>query len=266
MSPGPPNSTPGSAGAPRLHVAAVAPLRVLIADDDPLVRVALQDALSGSIHVAVAGAADTGRSAIELAAQLAPDVVLMDPELPDVDGITAMLRIRRDNPEIRVVMLATSDDDELALLSLRAGAVGFMVKDTTAAALRRVIEGVANGQAAISRSLALRLIERMRRLPDHGLRPVRSTLTAREWQVLDLMSRSRRTSEIAEELVLSIETVRTHVKHILAKLGVHSRAQAVEVAEMLGRGEDAAGSEDSDVEEVALRRILHRLRDFRASR
>jgi DNA-binding NarL/FixJ family response regulator len=247
-------------------VAAIRPLRVLIADDDPLVRAALQDALSGSIHVTVVGAADSGRSAIELAAQLAPDVVLMDPELPDIDGITATLRIRRDDPRIRVVMLATGDDDELALLSLRAGAVGFMVKDTTADALRRVVEGVVDDQAAISRSLALRLIERMRWLPEHGLRPVRGTLTAREWQVLDLMSRNRPTSEIAAELVLSIDTVRSHIKHILAKLGVHSRGQAIKVAETLRRGDEVAGPEDSDVEEAAFQRVLHRLRDFRESR
>jgi NarL family two-component system response regulator LiaR len=241
-------------------------LRVLVVDDDPLVRRALRDALERERGFVVEGEAGDGAQAIDMAVERQPDVVLMDVDMPDVDGVTATLRIRRQAPGVQVVMLSTIADDELGLLGLRAGASGFLSKDLSTGALARSLHGVARGEAAISRALALKLIERLRRAPERatGMRPVQSALTSREWQVLDLMCAGATTDGIADELVLSIETVRSHVKHILAKLGAHSRAEAVEAAARLRAGGAGAGLGDAaSLDELAFRRVLDRLRDRR---
>jgi DNA-binding NarL/FixJ family response regulator len=214
-------------------------LRVMVVDDDPIARRALREALAPG-HFELAGEAADGEEAVDVALAQRPDIVLMDADMPVVDGVSATVRIRRGAPEVRVVMLAATDDEELAWRGLRAGASGFLTKDVTSAALVRAVRGVAHGEAAISRSLAMRLVERLRLLPDRvaGMRPVHSNLTSREWQVLDLMSTGHTTEGIARELVLSMETVRSHVKHILAKFGAHSRAEAIAIAEELRRGGD----------------------------
>lgn len=248
--------------------AGVRPLRILIADDDPLVRRALRQALQAQEGFAVDGEAGAGLDAVEMAVARGPDVVLMDVDLPDVDGITATLRIRRRAPDVRVVMLSAAEDEELGMLGLRAGAAGFLGKGVSDDALCRALSGVARGEAAVSRALTLRLVDRLRRAPERaaGLRPVQSALTAREWQVLDLMAAGASTEGIADELVLSIETVRSHVKHILAKLGAHSRAEAVQAAARM-RVPDGRGAERSrdaaELDELAFRRMLDRVRERR---
>lgn len=241
-------------------------LRVLVVDDDPLARRALRDALGASAGVEVAGEASGGQEAVDLVLESPPDVVLMDIDMPEVDGVTATLRILRAMPEVRIIMMSTSEDEELGILSLRAGANGFLAKDVSSGALIRALAGVHRGEAAISRALTLALVKRLRRLPEHagGMRPVHSNLTTREWQVLDLMMAGASTEAIAGELVLSIETVRSHIKHVLAKLGTHSRAEAVEVglelrhAERHFRGHDESAEE---LDEIAFRRVLERLRN-----
>lgn len=209
-----------------------APIRVIIADDDPLARRALRDALQEAGVIVIAEAA-SGGDAVQLALHYEPDVVLMDVTMSGLDGVAATRTLRARAPHVNVVMLsATSDDDELALMCLHSGASGFLSKAMSLASLPRALRAVVDGEAAISRRLTAYILEGMRRAPldGIGLRPVRSPLTPREWEVLDLLCRHAGTDEMAEALVLSTETVRTHVKNILRKLGVGSREQAVEAA------------------------------------
>jgi NarL family two-component system response regulator LiaR len=209
-------------------------MRAVIADDDPFARSVIRDALQRAGVIVIAEARD-GRQAVELTLHYRPDVVVMDVVMPELDGISATRQIRRQLPEQLVIMLtgAVSDDHELGLQALRAGASGFLSKDLDIEALPRALEGLRQGQAAISRKMTLALIERLREAPSGstGMRPVKSPLTAREWEVIDLLKESKTTDEIADELVLSPETVRSHVKNILRKLHVRSRQEAVAVAD-----------------------------------
>jgi DNA-binding NarL/FixJ family response regulator len=209
-------------------------LRAVIADDDPFARRVVKDVLERA-GVIVVGEARDGRQAVELTLHHLPDVVVMDVVMPGLDGIMATRQIRRQLPEQLVIVLtgAGSDDDELGLLAVRAGADGFLSKDLELEALPRALEGVRQGQAAISRKMTLSLIERLRETPSgsSGMRPVKSPLTAREWEVVDLLKESKTTDQIADELVLSPETIRSHVKNILRKLKVRSRQEAIVTAD-----------------------------------
>jgi DNA-binding NarL/FixJ family response regulator len=222
-------------------------LRAVIADDDPFARRVIKDALQKA-GVLVIAEARNGRQAVELALYYRPDVVVMDVVMPEMDGIVATRHIRKASPDQHVIVLtgAGEDDQELGLQALRAGASGFLSKDVEIDALPRALEGVRAGEAAISRKMTLTLIERLRETPNGsaGMRPVKSPLTAREWEVIDLLKASNTTDQIADELVLSTETVRSHVKNILRKLDVRSREDAVIAADRsrgsLGRDEPAA--------------------------
>lgn len=220
--------------------AAVLTLRVIIADDDPLARRVVKDALQAA-DVTVIAEACNGREAAELAIHYRPDCVLMDIVMPEVDGLEAARRIMQRAPEVRVVFLTASEADGIGLVGLRTGACGFLSKDLDIAALPRTLHGAIAGQAAISRELTLQLIEIYRNTRDDGLgmRPVHSALTSREWEVLDLLCAHRGTDEIADVLVLSPETVRSHVKNLLRKLGVRTRADAVAEAQRLRRNGSA---------------------------
>jgi NarL family two-component system response regulator LiaR len=210
---------------------AEAPLRVIVADDDPLARRVVRDALEAGGIVVVAEAT-TGREAIELSLYYKPDVVLMDLVMPDGDGIHATRRILAREPGLEVVILTSSDDDDVGLVGLRAGASGFLSKRAGVDALPRALRGAAAGEAVVSRRLTMRLVDSMRRARTDGagLRPVRSRLTPREWEVLDLLCAGQSTDDIADTLVLSSETVRSHIKNLLRKLGVRSREAAIEEA------------------------------------
>ena len=207
---------------------------MIIVDDDQLARRLVRDALQLAGMVVVADAAD-GREALELVSYYRPDLVLMDVVMPVMDGIEATKLIVKEAPETRVVMLTGGDEDELGLLGLKAGAVGFMSKDVSMDAIPRALRGVHAGEAAVSRQLSRRLVERLQSLPagGSGMRPVRSQLTPREWEVLDLLCQGKGIEQIADALVVSTETVRSHVKHMLRKLGVRSREEAVALAEGL---------------------------------
>ena len=211
-------------------------LRAVIADDDPFARRVIKDVLSESGVLVVAEARD-GREAVEFALYYRPDVVIMDVVMPGLDGIMATRQILKLVPDQLVIVLtgAGDEDDQLGLLALRAGAAGFITKDVDIDALPRALEGVREGEAAISRTFTRRVIEQLRSVPGHsyGMRPVKSPLTAREWEVIDLLKATRSTDEIAAELVLSTETVRSHVKNILRKLKVRSRQEAVAVADRM---------------------------------
>jgi len=211
-------------------------LRAVIADDDPFARRVIKDVLQRAGVIVIAEARN-GRQAVELALYYRPDVVLMDVVMPELDGIIATRQILKELPDQLVIVLtgAGDDEDELGLQALRAGASGFLSKDVDIEALPRALEGVRTGEAAISRKMTKRLIERLRRSQGGhaGLRPVKSPLTAREWEVIDLLQAGSSTDDIAEALVLSTETVRSHVKNILRKLGVRSREEAVAAAERM---------------------------------
>jgi DNA-binding NarL/FixJ family response regulator len=204
------------------------PIRAIIADDDPLVRRLVRDTLQRGDVIVIAEAA-TGREALELALFYQPDVVVMDYIMPEMDGIEATRRIHESDATIRVVLLTGAGDDEIGLRGLRAGAAGYLSKEVELEALPRALRGALEGEAAISRQLAMKLIEKYRAAPADGagLRPVRSVLTDREWEVLDLLATGATTDEIARTLVLSPETVRSHLKNLYRKLGVNSREAAV---------------------------------------
>ena len=209
-------------------------LRTVVADDDPFARRVIKDVLQRAGVIVIAEARD-GRQAVELTVHYLPDVVVMDVVMPELDGIAATRRIVKENPGQIVVILTTADDDEIGLLGLRAGASGFLAKDVDVDILPQALQGALSGEAAISRKLSMRLVEQLRRAPEGpgGLRPVKSPLTPREWEVVDLLAETKTTDQIAEQLVLSSETVRSHVKNILRKLDARSREEAVAIAQQM---------------------------------
>ena len=222
-------------------------LRAVIADDDPFARRVVKDVLQKA-GVLVIAEARNGRQAVELSLFYRPDVVVMDVVMPELDGIIATRQIRREIPDQLIIVLtgAGEEDEELGLLALRAGASGYLSKELEIDALPRAIEGVKAGEAAISRKMTRTLIDRLRDVPSGsaGMRPVKSPLTVREWEVIDMLKAARTTDQIADELVLSTETVRSHVKNILRKLDVRSRQEAVAAADRMrnGLGADLSSS------------------------
>jgi DNA-binding NarL/FixJ family response regulator len=206
-------------------------IRALITDDDPLVRRLIRDTLQAD-DMTVIAEATTGREAVELALFYRPDVVVMDYMMPEMDGIEATRRIHDEDASISVVMLTGAGDDALGMHGLRAGAAGFLSKDMELESLPRALRAAVDGEAAISRRLAMQLIQQYRSAPSGGmgLRPVRSNLTDREWEVLDLLSGGASNEDISRVLVLSHETVRSHLKNLYRKLGARSRAEAVDAA------------------------------------
>jgi len=210
---------------------------VLIAAADPLVRRALRTVLESPEFEVVGETASAG-AALAAVHEHAPQVALIDVILDGGDGLELAERIAREATETRVIVLSASDDDHTAIRALRAGARGFLPKDIELDALPRAVTGVLAGEAAVSRRLSMRVIEELRNTPalGPGIRPTVSELTPREWQVLDLLTTGASTADIAIDLVLSPETVLTHVKNILKKLGVHSRRDAIRQAERLRLG------------------------------
>ena len=211
-------------------------MRIVVADDDPFARRMIRDALQRA-EVIVVAEAHNGHEAVELCLHYEPDLVLMDVVMPELDGITATRRIRKQIPDQAIVLLTSTDEDEMGLLGLRAGAIGFLSKDLDIDVLPRALRGALDGEAVISRQLGMRLLEHLRNAPEGGIgmRPIKSPLTGREWEVIDLLDQGMTTDQIAETLVLSSETVRSHVKNILRKLDARSRADAVAIAQRMRR-------------------------------
>jgi two-component system nitrate/nitrite response regulator NarL len=210
----------------------MAALRTVVADADPLARRLIKSILRDAGVTVIAEARDR-RETIELVCHYRPDVAVIDAGGPALDGIHATRAIHARHPSQPVVVLACADDERTALLALQAGASGFISKEADVDALPRALARVLEGEAAISGRLARRLIERIRHPPagTGGLRPIRGPLTAREWEIVDLLGHS--TDDIAAALVISTETVRSHVKSIMRKLGVHTRGEALAAAERL---------------------------------
>jgi DNA-binding NarL/FixJ family response regulator len=214
-------------------VAGAAPgIRVLVADDQELVRAGFCVILGAAEGVEVAGEAADGEQAVALAAALAPDVVLMDIRMPGMDGLAAARLITARQPAPKVVMLTTFDLDDYVYEALRAGASGFLLKDSPRADLIAAVRAAAAGDALLAPSVTRRLIEAFaRRPPEATLSPSRlASVTAREKDVLLLLARGRSNAEIAAALFVSEATVKTHVASLLAKLGLRDRVQAVILA------------------------------------
>jgi DNA-binding NarL/FixJ family response regulator len=210
--------------------------RVLIADDDDLMRAGLVELLTADPDIEIVGQAATGRQAVERACRLTPDVVLMDVRMPDLDGIAATDALSKAAPGARVLILTTFEQDDYIFGALRAGASGFLLKRSRPEELIAAVHTIAAGDALLSPSITRRVIDRMAHQP--SLAPVDQRkleeLTAREREVLGLITRGLSNREIAAALVVEESTIRTHVKRILMKLQLRDRIQAVIFAHQIG--------------------------------
>jgi DNA-binding NarL/FixJ family response regulator len=206
-----------------------APVRVLLVDDDDLMRAGLRAVLSSDSRVEVVGEAGSGRVAVERVRTLRPDLVLMDVRMPDLDGIAATREVTSASPEVKVVILTTFEQDDYIFGALNAGASGFLLKRSGPEELLAAIQTVAAGDSLLSPSVTRTVIDRMARQPTPEIGPSRllDELTPREHEVLVLLARGLSNSEIAAELVIEESTVKTHVKRILMKLRLRDRIQAV---------------------------------------
>jgi DNA-binding NarL/FixJ family response regulator len=203
--------------------------RVLIADDDDLMRAGLVELLAVDATIDIVGEAATGREAVERARMLAPDVVLMDVRMPDLDGIAATRELARVAPAARVLILTTFEQDDYVFDGLRAGASGFLLKRTRPEELIAAVHLVAAGDSLLSPSVTRRVIDRVAQqpMPDLTDHAKLDQLTAREREVLELIARGLSNREIASALVVEESTIRTHVKRVLGKLDLRDRVQAV---------------------------------------
>jgi DNA-binding NarL/FixJ family response regulator len=217
-------------------------VRVLIADDQELVRTGFRMILKAERDIEVVGEASDGAEAVELAQTRRADVVLMDIRMPAVDGLEATRRLSAAGVDARVLILTTFDLDEYVYDALRAGASGFLLKDAPAAQLVTAVRVVASGEALLAPSITRRLIAEFARRPPPTARPDgMEELTARELEVLRLVARGLSNAEIAKELYVSDATVKTHVARILMKLGLRDRVQAVVAAYESGLVQPGAG-------------------------
>jgi DNA-binding NarL/FixJ family response regulator len=204
-------------------------VRVLIVDDDDLMRAGLRGVLSSDASIEVVGEASDGRDAVYRTRLLQPDVVLMDVRMPDLDGIAATGELLDAFPEVRVVIVTTFEQDDYIFGALRAGASGFLLKRTRPEELVAAVHTVAAGDSLLSPSVTSRVIERMAQQPasDVATDERLEELTPREREVLELVARGLSNGEIAAALVVEESTVKTHVRRMLAKLGARDRVQAV---------------------------------------
>ncbi|MFC5826107.1 response regulator [Nonomuraea insulae] len=203
--------------------------RVLIADDDHLMRAGLIELLTADPGIQIAGQAATGHEAVERAGRLAPDVVLMDVRMPDLDGIAATRQLSRTAPEVKILILTTFEQDDYIFSALRAGASGFLLKRARPEELISAVHTVAAGDALLSPSVTRRVIDRLAQQPIPALADQArlGLLTPRERETLELIARGLSNREIATALVIEESTARSHVKRILMKLGLRDRVQAV---------------------------------------
>jgi DNA-binding NarL/FixJ family response regulator len=203
--------------------------RILIADDDDLMRAGLVELLSGEESIEIVGQARTGREAVDRTRKLKPDVVLMDVRMPDMDGIAATAELGRAAPDARVLILTTFEQEDYIFGALRAGASGFLLKRTPPEELIAGVRTVALGESLLSPSVTRRVIDRMAQqpTPDLSNQAKLGELTAREREVLGLVAAGLSNREIAAELVIEEATVRSHIRRILMKLGLRDRVQVV---------------------------------------
>jgi DNA-binding NarL/FixJ family response regulator len=204
-------------------------IRALIVDDQPMIRVGIRAILESQEDITVVGEAENGRAGVDRARRLRPDIVLMDVRMPMLDGLAATKELLGQGENVRVLMLTTFDLDDYIYAALRAGASGFLLKDSEPEELLRAVRTVAGGDALLAPSITRRLIESF---VEARPRPAAATtalnaLTDREREVLRLMALGRSNAEIAGELFIAEQTTKTHVSRILQKLGLRDRVQAV---------------------------------------
>jgi DNA-binding NarL/FixJ family response regulator len=211
-------------------------LRVLVADDHPMFRDGIMMLLATTPDLVAVGEASTGDEAIELAATLAPDVILMDIQMPGCSGVDATRRILAANPAVRVLIVTMFEDDASLFTAVRAGARGFVLKDAARADILRAIRAVGQGEAIFSPAVASRLLDYMT-TPAQSLAAAEfPELTDREREILELMAQGLRNADIARRLVLSPRTVRNYVSSVFAKLRVADRTHAIIRARQAGLG------------------------------
>lgn len=196
------------------------PIRILLADDHPSLRTGLASILNAHDNLTVVAEAGSGREALELAANTNPDVMILDLRMPDGDGIETTRLLMEKNPESRILILTTYDSEEDIFNALDAGARGYILKDTTSEEIIEAVRQVHAGNRFLPPAVAARLADRM----------IRQSLTPRELDVLRLVSRGRTNKEIAAAMFISEETIKSHMKGLFQKLGVHDRAEAVAIA------------------------------------
>jgi len=199
------------------------PIRVMIVDDHPVVRNGLSGMFEGEDEFAVVGEAADGAEALRRVGALGPDVILMDLRMPEMDGVTAIARLAETACEARVLVLTTYDTDSDVLSAIEAGATGYLLKDAPPDELFRAVRAAARGEAVLSPSVATRVVGQVRA-------PAQEPISQRELEVLELVARGTSNRDAAARLFISEATVKTHLVHIYAKLGVNDRAAAVAVA------------------------------------
>ena len=211
-------------------------LRILIADDHPLFRHGIAALLKSEADFEVIGEATTGNEVIDLAVTLQPDVIIMDIRMPEMNGIEATRRIVYTSPSIRILIVTMFEDDGSVFTAMKAGARGYVLKDTQKAEMLQAIRAVGRGEAIFSPAIATRLIHFFN--APHPTAPARlfPELTEREREILDLIAQGQNNTEIAKKLVLSPNTVRNYVSNIFSKLQVADRAQAIVRAREVGMG------------------------------
>ena len=198
-------------------------IRLLIVDDHPVVRDGLRGMLESQLDFEVAGEAGDGNEAVQQVEALKPDIVLMDLRMPVMDGVTALGEIKTNDPEVQVLVLTTYDSDADILPAIEAGAVGYLLKDSSREELYEGIRAAARGETVLAPAVAARLVGRMRA-------PAEEQLSSREVEVLQLVAEGESNSEIANHLHISQATVKSHLVNIFGKLGVSDRTAAVTVA------------------------------------
>jgi DNA-binding NarL/FixJ family response regulator len=213
-------------------------LRVLVADDHLIFRDGLRALLASTPDAELVGEAATGEEAIALASSLQPDLVLMDLQMPDLNGIEATRRIVHDSPHIRVLVVTMFEDDSSVLAAMRAGARGYLLKGATHSEMARAIRAVGEGEAIFSPAIAARLMEFFASFRRAVTPQVFPELSDREREILDLIAQGHKNPDIAARLVLSPKTVRNHVTNILSKLQVADRSEAIIRAREAGLGQD----------------------------
>jgi DNA-binding NarL/FixJ family response regulator len=213
-------------------------IRVLLVDDQALFREGLETLLSVHNDIQVVGQASNGREAVDVAAQVHPNVVLMDVRMPVLDGVRATRLLQETLPECRVIVLTTFDDDEYVFDALRAGAAGYLLKDVASARLVEAIRATARGESILEPSVAAKVIAEFTRVsslvPSAQMEQLVEPLSERELEILALIARGASNREIADQLFIAEGTVKNHVTHILGKLGVRDRTQAALKAKELG--------------------------------
>lgn len=200
------------------------PIRILIADDHPVVRAGLRSMIDGEEGLEVVGEAEDGVAAVEMARRLHPDLVLMDLQMPRLDGVSAAEKLRGEDPPIRVLVVTTYETDADILRAVEAGAVGYLLKDAPREELLAAIRAASHGRTALASSVATRLVARVAQGGGGML------LTPREIEILRLVAKGRRNKEIGSELRISEATVKTHLLHIFEKLDATDRTSAVTAA------------------------------------